>query len=404
MAANTGTISSSVITATSQHKRDFAEQIRRLYPELTRMLALVKGSNLDSYGKVAYSGKGMIGKKAVKRLDPEWATYTPIEVMYLTTGGTSSTAVIADNTFFQTGDTVVNTTTGEVAIVYELTGSTTLTVLAVTGGTWSCSAGDYIAMMASSFEEGTSRYANITNELTTNKTYLQIFREGLSIADTVRMTPQYTNEGMLERYSNDKMVQALRKLEGSLLFSKQATAGTTTTTIAGTAYPLYSMKGLLSYAGTAFDMNGGFNHETFNTTLYPIMPKTIKPNETLYMVCGRRTAAAMNQWAQNSYLTMGSNLDTKFGKKIKTFIMGGALEIELLVHDLFDTGGYSNSAVFFQSSDLEYLFMEGMDVNIRENAQLPATMGLTNIIEGVVGLRSWSNGASVKYVNNLFAA
>jgi hypothetical protein len=409
MAENTTIVTSSVISATSQHKRDYAERFRRLYPELTRMLALVKGSNFDAYGKPAYSGNGMIGKKAVKRMDPEWATYTPVDVMYLCSSGSSTTAVLSsgDNTMFQLDDTVVNTTTGEVGFVrlLDASGTTTLTITAVTGGTWSCNAGDYISMMASSFEEGTSRYANVSRELTTNKTYLQIFREGVSIADTVKNTPQYTNEGMMERYMGDKTYQAMRKMEGSFWFSKKATAGTTSVTIGGVAQTLYSMQGLLDYAGTAYDMQAGFNWETFNTVLYPIMPKTIKPDEVLYMAMGRKTAATMNQWANNSYLAMGSNSnEQKFGKKIKTYIMGGALEVEPLVMDLFDTGGYSNSAVFFQSGDLEYLNMEGLDLKVRENAQLPATMGTTNIIEGVVGLRSISAGASVKWISNLFAA
>jgi hypothetical protein len=407
MAENTTIVTSSVITATSQHKRDYAEKIRRLYPELTRMLALVGGSNLDSFGKPAYSGKGMIGKKAVKRMDPEWATFTPVDMMYLCSSGSATTAVLSsgDNTMFQTGDTIVNTRTGEVGIVTGLaaSGTTTLTVAAVTGSTFSCSANDYIALLASTFEEGTSRYANISRELTTNKTYLQIFREGVSIADTVKNTPQYTSEGMMERYMGDKTMQTNRKIEGSFLFSQQGTSGTTSVTIGGTAYTVYTMQGLMKYAGSSFPMNGGFTWETFNS-LYSIMPKTIKADETLYMLCGRKTAATMNQWANNSYLAMGSNSgEQKFGKKIKTYIMGGSLEVEPLVHDLFDSGAYANSACFFQSSDLEYLHMEGLDLKIRENAQLPATMGTTNIIEGVVGLRSWSNGASVKWVSELFA-
>jgi uncharacterized protein YukE len=401
MAANTSIVTSSVITATSQHKRDYSERIRRLYPELTKFIALVKGSNLDAYGKVAYSGKGMITKRSVKRMDPEWATYSPIEVQYTATGGSATEVDIADTSFFQTGDIVVNTRTGEVAIVNTLTSGTALAVTAVTGTTFSCSAGDIITMLSSSFEEGTSRYSNITNELTSNKTYLQIFREGVSIADTVKMTPQYTDEGMLERYMTDKTAQTLRKLEGSFLFSKTATNGTTTVTIGGTAYPLYSMNGLNNYAGSATQANGGFSWETFNAW-YEIMPKTMKADETVYMICGRNVAQTMNQWAQNSYLSMGSNADElKFGKKVKTFIMGGSLDIELLVHDQYDTGGYANTCTFFQSSDLEYLFMEGMDLNIRENAELPSTMGTTNIIEGAVGLRSISNGNCIKTFTNL---
>jgi hypothetical protein len=406
MAANTAVVTSSVIGTTSQHKRDFSERIRRLYPGLTKMLALVKGSNLDAFGKVAYSGKGMIGKKEAKRMDPEWATYTPIDVTYLCTGGGATEADIADTTFFQEGDVIVNSTTGEVGIVVRLYSATALYVTAITGGTWSCSAGDYITCLASSFEEGTARYNTITNELTTNKTYLQIFREGVAIADTVKNTPQYTDEGMMERYRTDKMVQALRKIEGSFWFSKQGTSGTTSAALvaAGATETLYTMKGVLSYAGTAFDMQGAFNWETFNTTLYPIMPKTMQADETVYMACGRKVAATMNQWANNKYMIVSDNKELKFGQSPKTYIMGGALEVEVLVHDLFDTGAYTNSAVFFQNSDLVYRFMTGLDINIRENAQLPAMMGTVDIIEGAVGLQSNSGGDAIKYVTGLLAA
>jgi hypothetical protein len=54
--SNQSIVTSSVVTATSQHKRDYSERIRRLYPSITKFLALVKGSNLDAYGKVAYDG------------------------------------------------------------------------------------------------------------------------------------------------------------------------------------------------------------------------------------------------------------------------------------------------------------------------------------------------------------
>jgi hypothetical protein len=405
MAATTTTLTSSVITATSQHKRDYAERIRRLYPGITKFLALVKGSNLDSFGKVAYSGKGMIPKRAVKRLDPECAVYTPIDVLYAVAGGNGTTTVdIADTTFFQTGDVIVNTRTLEVAVVATLTSATELTVTAITGGTFTSQVGDFIAMCMSTFEEGTARYSTITNELTTVKTYLQIFREGISISDTIKNTPQYTNEGMLERYQTDKMVQALRKMEASMLFSQQGTSGTTSVTIATVAYTLYTMRGACAWAGSAYSMGGGFNWENFNTQLYPIMPNTINADETLYMVCGRKVSGTMNQWVQNKRVIMDDTKDMKFGAAAKTYVMGGGIPVELLVHDDFDRGGMQNTALFFQSSDLEYLYMEGMDINIRENAQLPAAMATTNIIEGAVGLVSRSNGANVKLVTDLFAA
>ena len=174
-------------------------------------------------------------------------------------------------------------------------------------------------------------------------------------------------------------------------------------TIGGTAYTLYSMEGLVEYAGAVYPMNGAFSWETFNTVMFPQMPKTFMPNETVYMLCGRQIAATMNQWANDAYMITSETKEVKFGKVVKKYIMGGALEVEPLVHELFDSGGYANKCVFFQNSDLEYLHMEGLDVNIRENAELPAAMATTNIIEGVVGLKSWSGGANVKIFSDLLA-
>lgn len=390
-----------VVGAATIHKRDFSERIRRLYPQLTKFLALVKGSTLDSFGKPSYTSSGMIGKQKANRMDPEWATLIPIDVMYEATGGSATTCEVADTTFWQTGDKICNTSTGEVAIVNTLTSSTVLTVTAVTGDTWSCSEGQYVSMLASSYEEGTARYNTITSEPTVNKTYLEIFREGFSIADTAKNLPTYTNEGMKQRYMCEKMVHALRKLEGSLVFSKQSSSGTTTVTIGGTAYPLYSMKGLLSYAGTSIPMDGTFSWETFNTTMYSSMPDTINGNETLYMVCGKNIKGTMNQWANDSYMMTTEAEGVRFGKKVKKYLMAGSLEVEPMEHVLFDRGGYNNSALFFQNSDLAYRFMEGLDLKVRENAQDNAMMGETDIIEGVVGLQCHSAGANVKLFSDL---
>ena len=215
MAANTSTITQYANYSSTDHrKRDISEIIRRLNPNITKMLALVKGSNLDAYGKPAYSGRGMIKKKPCKRMDPEWTTSTPIAIMYIATGGSSTTAVVADNTYFQTGDQIINTATAEVGIVTAVdSGGTDLTVSAVSGGTWSCEAGQYICLLASTYEEGTSRYNTVTKEPTVNKTYLQIFREGLSIADTTRKTDTYTKEDQVSFYNTEKMLMTLRKLE-----------------------------------------------------------------------------------------------------------------------------------------------------------------------------------------------
>jgi hypothetical protein len=393
------------ISSTSQHKRDVSEKLRRLNPALTQILALVGGSNVDAWGNLAYSGKGMFKKKGCKRLDPEWFTYTPIDIIYAATGGSSSTAVVADTTYFQVDDTIVNQNTGAVGMVTALTDGTTLAITTIGDTTWSCNAGNYLVLMASAYEEGTARYSNITKGNTRCQTYLQTYREGLTIADTARTVDSYLSESDVDKYKTESMYLALQKLESSCLWSVEgASTGATSVTIGGTAYTIQTMKGLISYAGTAIDMGGQFNWDTWNTTLCIQMPTTINPDETLYAIMGRNIYSQMNMWVQDSHLMTSANVgEQKFGTTVKKFLMGG-LEVEPISHRLFDTGYYSDSILFFQSSDIEYLFLEGLDLQTRKNAQNPAAMAQTDIIEGLIGLKSISNGANIKLVKNCLKA
>jgi hypothetical protein len=405
MAENTTVITSSVATATSQHKRDVSEILRRLNPSISRMLALVDGSKLDANGNVAYGGRGMIKKRSVNRMDPECFVFTPAEMSITATGGSATTANVADTTIFGTDDVIYNATTDQIAIVNTLTSSTVLTVTAVTGGTWSCTSGDVIKRLASTYEEGTRRYNTISRENTRVITYLQIIREGYGIANTAKSFEQYINESMKDQYAKNKMDEFMRKAESSFLFSKQATAGTTSTTIGGTAYPLYTMKGVSSWAASTVDLSGAFSHDVWNTSMYESMPDTLNGDETIYAIMGKKIAGTMNQWAANSYLVAGENSgEMKFGKKIKTYIMGGALEVEPIVHNEFNTGEWNDAIMLVQSSDLEYLYYKGLDINIRDNAEMNDEMAEKSVIECAIGLNSKSNGANIKVFKNCLSA
>lgn len=394
-----------VVTTTSHHKRDISERLRRLHSTLTPMLSLVKGSSFDSFGKEAYTGEGMFKKESCSRVDPEWFTYTPIDIVYAATGGSSSTAVVADTTYFQVDDTVFNQNTNEVGIVTALTNSTTLAITGM-GGDWSCTAGDYVVLMASAYEEGTARYSNITKENTRCQTRLQTYREGLTWSTVSKTVDSYLSESQNDQYKANTMYHALSKLESSFLFSKEGvSSGTTSVTIGGTAYTIQTMRGLVNYAGSAIDMGGALTWDSWNTNLYLKMPQTLIPSETMYAVMGTKISSEMNMWVQDSHLMTSENKgQTKFGTSVKTYLMGGNLKIEPMVHGLFNTGIYKDSILFFQSSDIAYLFLKGLDLQIRKNAQNPAMMGQTDIIEGLVGLKSYSNGANIKLVKNCLSA
>lgn len=384
------TVVTSATSTTGTLKRTVSDYIRRFSPVVAPVMSMVKTQGISEMGDPSYS-KGMIDKKGTPTMKFEWFTSTPPAMYYTATGGSSTTAVISSNTGFITRDIIVNLTTLQVAIVNTLTNSDTLTVTAI-GGTWSCSAGDVIAMCNNAQEEGSSTAVSRTSEPDNNFNYCQIFRFPVSIADTARNSPHYA-EDLVSRYKKDNMYFALKNMENSIWLGKKATSETTSVTIDGTALSVYSSRGIMDMSQVTYDCQGTMTYDLFNNDLYQSLPNTLDPDDELVMYCGRKIQANMNNWVQQKLMITESEKDV-FGSMATRFLCGN-FKVRPIVHDLFDKGALANQFVILRTKDLVYRFKEGLDLQVKTDIQNPAAMAKTDELRGVFGLQIISGGAEV---------
>jgi hypothetical protein len=394
-------VTTPAVTATGTLKRTVADQIRRLNPVVTPLMSIVKTSNIDKMGTQT-TGEGLINKASTDTMKFEWFTYTPIDLYAVATaagtsavaGAETGTATIADNTAFRTRDIVTNLTTLEVAIVNALSSTTGLVLTAVS--TWSCAAGDTIAMSCRSMEEGTSDITPLTKEPDNNYNYVFPFRYPITIADTALNSPHYGGD-LLKRYMTDNSTFALRNLENAFFLGKRAASETTTVTIATVAYSLYTTRGILDYGTSPIDAGGSMSFDKWCTYVFENLPNTQSPDRLLVMPMGRKIYGRMQAWANQKLIQWESGKQNEFGVQTEKFFCG-PYTIKPMLHDLFDHGALANCAVIFDPTDLTYRFKTGMDVQPKDNLQHPATWGTTRAIQGVTGLQCWSGGYNVRLI------
>jgi len=394
--ASQAQITTPVVTATGTLKRTVSDQIRRLNPVVTPFMSIVKSSNVDKMGNMSY-GDGLINKASTDTMKFEWFTYTPIDLYSVATAGSGTTAEMADTSAYRTRDIVTNLTTLEVAIVITVTSTTVLTVTPV--GTWSCNAGDTIAMSCRTVEEGTSDITPLTKEPDNNYNFVYPFRYSISIADTAINSPHY-GEPLLKRYMTDNSTFALRNLENSFFLGKRAASGdTTSVTIATVAYNMYTTRGILDYATSPIDAGGSMTFDKWSTYVFEGLPNTQNPDRLLVMPMGRKIYGRMQAWANQRLIQYDSGKQDVFGVQTEKFHCG-PYTIKPMLHDLFNHGALENTAMIFDPEDFVYRFKTGMDVKPVDNLQLPATWGTTRAIQGVTGLQCWSGGANVRAITN----
>jgi hypothetical protein len=377
-------------STTGTLKRNVSDWIRRLNPVITPVMSLVKTQGISEMGDLSES-KGLIDKESTDTMKFEWFTSTPIAMYYDATGGDATSIDMADTSAFLARDIVVNLNTLEVGIVIAIASATELTITAV-GGTWSCAAGDKIALSCNAQEEASSTATSRTKEPDNNFNYVFPFRFPVSIADTAKNSPHY-GESLMKRYATDNMYFTLRNMENALILGKKAASETTAVTIGGASLTVYTSRGLLDYSQVTFDCGGAMTYDRFNNELFQDLPNTLAPDDELVMLCGKKIYGQMNNWVTQKLMYIESDVDV-FGGKTEKFRCG-AYTIKPQMHDLFNQGPLQDQFVIFRTKDLKYRFKKGMDLQVKENIQSPSTMGTTNELRGVFGLQVNSGGAEI---------
>jgi hypothetical protein len=374
-----------------------SDQMRRLYPNQTPVLSLVKGVNFDQIGTPSLK-KGMLDKIEVERMYYEWMVYYPMSMYNTATGGSSSTFTSANITAYQARDTVYNATKELFGIVTAAAAGS-VTVQGVGTAGWNAAAGDVIVLCVNTMEEGTSTFTMRTKEPTFAYNSLFPFRYAVTISD-IAVAGKYYGGDLWNRYLDDNAMLCAIALENACVLGiLPATGNTTATTIGGTAYNLFTGRGLRSWSANTIPVGGALDRTTINNTIYPQLPRQLKADEELYALMGRRTYGQHIEMANKQMLNTEMGEVKVFGSLPKKFYYGGMV-VQPLLSDLFDQA-FPGEMQLFPSSDLQYVSLKGEDVGPVDNIQLPATWGRTREIRGIAGIRSMSAGLLITKISDI---
>lgn len=393
----TSALTTSPISTTYTRKRTVADKIRRLFPSDASLLALV--SNGMNAGSDIVREKGLIAKKRVENRKFEGYTYTPITLTFtVSTAGTTS-IVVSSASGLTLKTVLVNTANMTVARVSGIN-STTLTMTSVGSTAFSAAVGDVLMSMGPAYEENSSNPYLLMQEEDNYYNTTHIFRFPAAISRTAKKLPHHGSPDYWSRVKKNVLTEGLRRVEIAMLFGERPSSGETTTdsTLSDT---FGTFRGLWNWAASSYDGGGNMTWENFVIDLPDAMHESVGSQEKVIMLCGYQTHGRMIRWAMDKLIEQRSGTLDKFGVKTSKFVTA-KWEIDVLVHDAFNRGSLTKSALVFMPERVQYCHYFDDDLKPKLGIQDNSVDGVEDDILGELSLWSEDAGYSVLKCTNLW--
>jgi len=286
--------------------------------------------------------------------------------------------VVDDADIFQVGDLVLATATGEVLRVTAVNvGTFTVTV---TRGFGSVAAhADAVANNMYLFRLGQSMSEGYTvgDQLITTKTkvqnYVQIFSRPVQITETSNAVATYG--GNRRNYERKKVgIDIKRDLEAAFLFGTPYYTGT------GPKYATGGIKYFMSTTSPALNAAGALHQDDFDAFLADVFAYG---SSEKFLFAGPRILAQMNAWAY-PYVQTQPGARTDWGIKYTQYICPFGV-INMVLNKNF-LGPMAGEALIVDMKEIVYRYLNGLDMKLSTDLQLPNAHYLLDEYAGTVGL------------------
>jgi len=277
----------------------------------------------------------------------------------------------------------------------------TLTVTSIGGTTFSASAGDKFLALAPVYADNSSSPYILMNSEDNLYNFTNINRFPSAISASNKGNPFYGKD-YWQRVRKQVVMEGMRKVENSALWSERASSTNTTTTDGTLSDTFRTTRGLWHWAvggGTTFDAGGSMTHEKFVRDLPLALNDTIGTGTKMIMYCGRKQFADMIMWANNNLMVTKEGTLKKYGVTSTVFVTSGP-EIEVIVHDSFNRGSLSSLAILFNPEYVNYVFKKGRDFHPVLGIQDNSVDGVEDDFLGEWGIGVEDGGNSMCYITN----
>jgi hypothetical protein len=214
---------------------------------------------------------------------------------------------------------------------------------------------------------------------------LHIFRRAVGISNS--MLKSEFLAGGSDYYKLLKSINGVefyREGERGLLFGVKA-SGTGNTTSGGSALSaaFRTSQGIYDYAANTFSMGGSMTRYKLMTEL-PRLLKTVKENENVIALAGFQTIGVINEMLQDQsrYIDSGTAKTALRDYGIQTNVLRTMnMPIELVRHEAFDSGAYSNQMLLFVPDNIRFAHLKGRDIRPVVGLQNNDVDGMIDSIE-----------------------
>lgn len=385
-------------SATGIQQRSVSDEVRKLFPAASRMLALVAEGKVNK-GQLT-KGKGLISKTSCDSRRYEWFTYTPPAVEFSVSSVAGANITLASATGLVLKRTIMNLTNYDVGRISSIS-SNVITVTGINDASFTVTSGDNLLVLAPAYEEGSSNPYRTMKDEDNSYNVMQIFRFPIAISASAKIQKSFGGD-FWARVAENNMTNGLRLIENTLLFGERAYTTTTDLTADATLGDSFgSMRGVWNWAQKSYSCCGAMTPEKWLKDLDQMLANTISTQQNLVFLTSSRVIADMQSWAFDHWMLTKEGDYSKFGLKTKVFSTG-KYDIEVMAHDAFDKTGNEGRGIIIAPDDIDYVYRTGRDLEPKKGIQDNSTDGYEDDIIGEITLAEKTGGQHCCRVTDWF--
>ncbi len=402
---STAAITTPAISTSGIQKREVTEgdKWRHLFPG-SPILALVAKGAANKTGAMNFQSKaGMISKRQVTNPKYEVFTYSPLAVEFtVATFSSVASYTVSSADGLTEKMCLVNTANNTVCRISSIT-STTLVCVTVGSTTFTAAASDKLLALAPAYGENSSSPYILSKTEDNVYNYLFIPRFPVAISKSAEGNDTYAGGpgAYWKLVKARNVVEGLRKVENSLIWSQYASSGDTTSD-STLSDAFRTTKGMYQWTGASYPCGGSLDYAKFSNDMVLGMNESARrAGRVMVLLESQKSKGLQNLWGQDKLNINESGEKDEFGVLIAKVMTSGPT-IKLQVHDSFDRGTNTTKGLIFDPEDYEYVFKKGRDIQARNGIQLPSTDGFEDEIFGEIGINPIDGGNATTTLTAMF--
>ena len=229
-----------------------------------------------------------------------------------------------------------------------------------------------------------------------------VLKGKVNISGSKNATAHKAGGDYFQRHLKYGMLKFKREVERAMIWgNRQNTSTSNSTSLSTLGVSVRTMEGIWGYAQGSYDAGGNLTWQKFKKDMILAMDKSVGYNDPLIMLTSREAAARFLEYPDNALRVNDKGMIEKFGIKTDTYCTSGP-DIKVIAHDAFDYGNNQKKAIIFQPKELEYIYLDGRDMQIKPNIQNPSVDGRQDEIFGECSILPLDGGYSITKVENIY--